>query len=87
MGSYIENIGGSDEFFTAGRNLKDDEFSGIIAAPTGFFIVRLKAVMAIDEAKFEKEKKDFSQNLLNKKKQESFAQFFEGLRKKALEGS
>ena len=87
LGSYIENIGGSDEFFTAGRNLKDDEFSGIIAAPTGSFIVRLKAVMTIDEAKFEKEKKDFSQGLLNKKKQEAYAQFVEGLRKKALEGS
>lgn len=81
--SYIEGIGSSDNFWTIGRELKAGESSDIINMPSGFYIVKVKDRVPVDEKKFEKEKEEFSQKLLLQKKQEYFGKFTEELMKKA----
>ena len=80
-GSYIEGIGASDSFWNAAGNLKENEFSGIIDMPSGFFIIKLKSRLPFDTKKFEAEKSDFKQKLLLEKRQESFSKFTEELKK------
>jgi parvulin-like peptidyl-prolyl isomerase len=82
-GSYIEGIGASDNLWIAARGLKEDEFSGIIEMPSGFYIVKLKSKVPIDSKKFEAEKNDFSQGLLIEKKRECFVEFLSELKRKA----
>lgn len=82
-GSYIEGIGASDSFWNAARNLKENEFSGIINMPSGFFIIKLKTRMPFDAKKFETERVDFKHKLLQQKKQEYFSKFVEGLKIRA----
>lgn len=82
-GSYIEGIGGSDIFWLKAQELKGDDFSQIISAPAGFYIIRLKSRIGIDENKFNKEKTEFVKNLILQKKSEYFAKFTENLRKKS----
>lgn len=80
-GSYIEGIGSSDQFWTEAKKLKEDQISGIISLPSGFYIVKLKSFTSIDEAKF-KADKEFSERLISRKKEEYFTHFIEELRKK-----
>ena len=83
FGSYIEGIGASDNFWTIGTGLKDGEFSDYINMPSGFFIIKVKERIPVDQKKFEKEKAEFTGKLLSQKKQEYFAKFTEELIKKA----
>lgn len=83
FGSYIENIGVSDEFWKAAQGLKDNEFSGVIAMPPGFYIIKLKEKVPPDENKFAQEKEAFTQRLLGQKKEEYFNKFLEELKRKA----
>lgn len=82
-GSYIEGIGSSDVLWTTAEQLKDGASSGIIDISGGYYIIKLKSRGAIDEKKFEAEKKDFSEKMLAQKKQESFANLLEELKRKA----
>ncbi|HTZ10980.1 MAG TPA: SurA N-terminal domain-containing protein [Candidatus Margulisiibacteriota bacterium] len=84
FGSYIEGIGASDPFWLAALDLKEDEFSEIIQAPTGFYIIKVKSRIPIDEKKFESEKKEFTEKVLLGKKQERFGMILEDLKRKAL---
>lgn len=81
-GSYIEGIGASDNFFTAAQNLKEDEFSEIIDMPSGFYIIKLKAKIPIDEKKFKEEKDEFTKRLLMQKRVEYFSKFLEELKRR-----
>jgi len=82
-GSYIEGIGVSDNFWTTAQNLKENEFSGIIDIPSGFYIIKLKSKVEIDAKKFESEQKEFKEKLLSQKKTEYFGKFTEELKRKA----
>jgi len=82
-GSYIEGIGVSDNFWTTARNLKEDEFSGIIEVPAGFYIIKLKSKVEIDAKKFESEQKEFKEKLESTKKTEFFGKFSAELKRKA----
>jgi len=83
-GSYIEGIGASDNFWMTAEGLKEGEFSNVIEMGlAGFYIIKLKDRVPMDEKKFESEKAEFSQRLLLEKKQEYFAQFIEELKRKA----
>lgn len=83
-GSYIEGVGASDNFWMAAQKLKENEFSEIIdMGLAGFYIIKLKSRMPIDEEKFNKEKAAFSQKLLSQKKEEYFIKFLEELKKSA----
>lgn len=83
FGSYIEGIGASDILWTAADELKNADFSGIIGMPSGFYIIRLKERVSVDEGKFASEKEDFRLFLLMQKRQETFAKFLEDLKRKA----
>jgi len=82
-GSYIEGIGASDSFWTTAQELKGDEISNIIDVPAGFYIIKLKSKNPIDQKKFESEKPEFSQKLLQQLQQAYFVKFIEELKKKA----
>ncbi len=83
-GSYIEGIGASDSFWTAAEELKgDDELSNIIDVPSGFYIIKLKSKVPLDQKKFASERPEFSQKLLSQKQQAYFVKFIEELKKKA----
>lgn len=82
-GSYIEGIGASDVFWLKAQELKEGQFSEVISAGLGFYIIRLKAKTAVDEKRFESEKSEFGRKLLEQKKQEYFNRFFEDLKHKA----
>lgn len=83
FGSYIEGIGVSDNFWKAAGNLKENEFSGVISMPSGFYIIKVKERIPVDEKKFAQEKADFSQKLLEQKKSEYFNKFLEELSRKS----
>ncbi|MDD5669133.1 MAG: SurA N-terminal domain-containing protein [Candidatus Omnitrophica bacterium] len=84
--SYIEGIGASNNFINALKTVKDDEFTSGIETPAGYYIVKLKSKEGIDEKKFDEQKKDFSEQLLGKKKQETFGKFLEELKKHSQGG-
>jgi peptidyl-prolyl cis-trans isomerase D len=82
-GSYIEGIGASDTFWSIAQNLKEDETSDVIYMPSGFYIIKLKSKVPIDENKFAAEKDEFSEQFLAQKKTEVFYKFILELKKKA----
>lgn len=83
-GSYIEGIGASDRFFLEASKLKEDGFSGIISTGlSGFYIIKLKSRIPVDEKKFASEKEEFGKRLLSQRQEEYFAQFIEELKRKA----
>jgi len=81
--SYIEGIGASDNFFSVAQDLKEDDISGIIEMPSGFYIIKLKSKIPVDEKKFTEEKPEFVKKLLLQKKEEYFSRFLEDLKRKA----
>lgn len=83
-GSYIEGIGSSDDFWRNALELKENEFSEAInMGLSGFYIIKLKSRVPIEEKKFETEKTEFSQRLLLQKKQEYFSKFVKELKRRA----
>lgn len=83
-GSYIEGIGASDNFWMSALELKDNEFSKIINVDlSGFYIIKVKSRVPVDEKKIAAEKTEFGQGLLLQKKQEYFSKFLEELKIRA----
>ncbi len=82
-GSYIQGIGASDTFWTKTKNLQNNELSEIIQLPSGFYLLKLKTRVAIDEKKFQEEKAAFTARLESQKKQEFFSNFSEEFKKDA----
>jgi len=82
-GSYIEGIGASESFFLAAKDLGENQLSPILQMPSGFYIIKLKSRLPIDEKKFAQEKEKFAAELLLQKKQEYFTRFIEELKRKA----
>ncbi|MFC1804587.1 SurA N-terminal domain-containing protein [Candidatus Omnitrophota bacterium] len=80
-GSYIEDIGASDEFWMTAVDLEGGAISKVIEVASGFYAIKLKSKESLDEKEFLENKEVFSENLLLLKKQESFAQFLESLRR------
>ncbi|MBL7151845.1 MAG: peptidyl-prolyl cis-trans isomerase [Candidatus Omnitrophica bacterium] len=83
FGSYIENIGSSDSFWKESAALKENETSGVIALPSGFYIIKVKQRVPVDEKRFAAEKEVFAQRLLQDRKQDYFNRFVEELKKKS----
>ncbi len=81
-GSYIEGIGASDNFFTAAQDLKEDDSNGIIEMPSGFYIIKLKSKIRVDEKRFTEEKPEFAKKLLLQKKEEYFSRSLQDLKRK-----
>jgi hypothetical protein len=49
---------------------------------SGFYIIRLKSKIPIDEKKFTEEKEEFTKKLLVQKKEEYFTKYLEELKRK-----
>jgi len=79
----IENLGAAENFWNTAKKLKDKELSSILSNEKGYYIIKLGSIKPIEEAKFTKEKQEFSQKLLSEKKNEVFGNFTEELIKKA----
>jgi len=82
-GSYIEGIGASDIFWINALDLKGGEFSQVIAVPSGFYIIKVKNRIPVDEKNLESEKSDFSKKILSQVKQEYFTLFLEELKRRS----
>ncbi len=80
-GSYIEKIGASDMFWEKITELKENETSGIIKLPSGFYIIKLKSRVPLDENKFKEEKPELMKQFEMRKKQEYFSKHIEELKK------
>lgn len=78
---YIKEIGKTEELFKQARQLKENEFSNLIDLPSGYYIIKVKSFMPVDEKKFEEEKELFTKSLLAQKKEESFLGFLQDLKK------
>ncbi|MFA5430775.1 MAG: SurA N-terminal domain-containing protein [Candidatus Omnitrophota bacterium] len=83
FGSYIEGIGASDAFYTEAKKLFPGQYSGVIKAASGFYIITPDSFKPVDENKFAQEKKDFARSLLFKKQNEAFDQFMREVEKKS----
>lgn len=81
FGSYIEGIGASDSFWMEAEKLKNDAFSGVIDMPEGFYIIKVKERVSVDEKKFAKDMEGFSKQITFVKKQEYFSKYIAGLMK------
>ena len=79
----IKDFGNAGIFWNAAKKLKSEEKNQILFNDKGYYIIELKSIKPIDENKFAKEKSEFSQRLLAGKKNEAFARFTAGLKKKA----
>jgi peptidyl-prolyl cis-trans isomerase D len=80
--TYVKGLGDSDIFFEAVENLKEDQISEIINTPTGFCVVKLRERIEPEEDKFEEEKKEFADNLLEQRKQDYFNKLLNELKNK-----
>lgn len=81
--SYIEGIGASDNFWMQALELKEGGISSIIDMGTaGFYIIKLKSRLPLDNQKFEAERNEFSQKLLLQKKEEYFSKFIQELKRR-----
>lgn len=82
-GTFIEGLGAAAIFWDAAYGLEKNQPSQIISTPAGFYIIKIKSITPFDEARFAKEKADFSKKMLLEKKQEYFNKFLEELKKRA----
>lgn len=80
---YIPALGPASEAVDACSSLKKGEVAGPIKMLESWVILRLDGYEVIDEAKFLKEKEDFKENLLSRKKEAMFTNWFEELRKES----
>lgn len=80
---YIPALGPAKDFVEACALLKIGEIAGPIKMPETWAIPRLDEYQDMDDVKFIEEKESFAEELLAKKKQDSFNKYFEELKKKA----
>lgn len=83
LGSAIEGIGQSGDFWKIAKSLPVGQASPVIRLPQGFYIIKVKSTEAIDEKKYEKEKPDYAKKLLGREKEEKFTLFMTELNEKA----
>lgn len=83
FGSYIEGIGASDAFYTEAKKLSPGQYSGVIEAASGYYIITPDSFKPVDEDKFAKEKEEFARTLLIKKQNESFGKFMQEVERKS----
>ncbi len=82
-GASIAGLGQAAIFWDATDGLKENQASQIISTPLGYYIIKIKSLTPLDQARFAKEKADFAKKILLEKKQEFFNKFIEELQKRA----
>jgi peptidyl-prolyl cis-trans isomerase D len=81
--SHVEQIGSLEKIFTKVFSLNVNEVAGPIKAPEGFAIIRLDSITPIDGAVYEENKDEFSEQILQEKKNNAFQKWFTELKQKA----
>jgi len=81
--SYIEAIGASEDFTKKVFDLDVGDLSSPVKTQKGYAVIRLDNLKPIDEEKFQKDRDDFTNTLVDKKRQEKFQEWFVELKKKA----
>jgi len=81
----IDKLGAGQLFWDNAKKLKIDAVSPVFSDAKGYYIIQLKAIKPVDEEKFNKDKKDLTEKLLENKKNEIFVKFLEEIKKKALD--
>ncbi len=79
----IPELGSSNIFWENAKKLKTNQVSPILSDANGFYIIKLNALKPLDEEKFNKEKTDFGQKLLQQKQNAEFSKFLDEAKKKA----
>ena len=82
-GSYIKEIGPSKEFSRVTFSLNTGDTGGPAKTQKGYAIIRLDSLKPIDKVKFLEDKDALSKKLMDKKKNESFQNWFSQFKKKA----
>ncbi|MFC1698813.1 peptidyl-prolyl cis-trans isomerase [Candidatus Omnitrophota bacterium] len=81
--SYISGIGQSPEFAAAAFALKTGEVSPVVRVPNGYCILSPQEIIPVDQEKFVEEKEQFGQQLLGRKKEQTFADWLDQLKQRA----
>ena len=81
--AYIQGLGASDKFYDAAQRSGKDKISPILESEQGYYIIMVKETVSIDEEKFKKEEKDFTEGILKRKKEDVFTKFLNELKSKA----
>lgn len=82
--TYIQGLGVAKEFIDAAFSLKEGEiYNEPIKVHNGYAILKLIALIPIDEIKYEEEKETFKERLLAQKKYTDFITWFFDLKKRA----
>ena len=81
--AYVPGLGMAASLVDACASLKPGEISPPIKMQDNWVIARLDEYQGMDEDEFLGEKEEFSENFLEKKRQEAFDQWFEVLKKQA----
>ena len=80
---YVPNLGNDPDFLGTAFGLELNEMSQAIKTTRGYFLIQLLEKVAIDEADFEKQKVVLSLELLNRKRQQAFFDWYNNLKTKA----
>ncbi len=81
---YIEGIGISNEFADAALSMKEGEiFNRVIRVHDGYAVIKLDALIPIDEKKFQEEKDKFKELLLAQKQFYASMTWYNEIKKKA----
>jgi len=83
FGGSIAGIGPAETFWTTAKSLKPEQTSQVLKLADGFYILQVKSILPRDEKKYQKEKPEMAQRMLNQKKDETFNKFVTELNKKA----
>ena len=81
--SYIPGLGPARDFVENAISLENSEIAGPIKMAESWVILKLDEYQDMNEDKFIEERDDFKENLLTRKKQERFNNYFEALKKEA----
>lgn len=82
--AYIQGLGWAPEFTGAAFSLKEGEiYSEPVKVHDGYAILKLSALIPIDENKYKEEKEKFKEQLLAQKKFSNFITWFSDLKKRA----
>jgi hypothetical protein len=81
---YIEGIGISNEFADAALSMKEGEICNrVIRVHDGYTVIKLDALIPIDEKKFQEEKDKFKELLLAQKQFYASMTWYNEIKKKA----
>jgi len=81
-GSYLEGMGSSDIFWSAADKLEEGQPSEIIETSSGYYIIKVKSKIPMDEESFNVDKEALTEFVLMQKKQDLFSNYLGDLKKK-----